>query len=51
MAMVGSLLKIMNTVTLETVFQTMKKTFSPKLLKVIDINQEAMKKGFHAVRL
>ena len=51
MAMTGALLKIMNTVTLETVFQTMKKTFSPKLLKVIDINQEAMKKGFHAVQL
>ena len=51
MAMVGSLLKVINTVSLDTVFKTMEKTFSPKLLKKIDINQEAMKKGFDAVTL
>ncbi|RJP80096.1 MAG: 2-oxoacid:ferredoxin oxidoreductase subunit gamma [Desulfobacteraceae bacterium] len=50
MAMTGALLKIMNTVSLETVFQTMKKTFSPKLLKAVDINREAMQKGFDAVQ-
>ena len=51
MAMVGALLKVMNTVSLETVFQTMEKTFSPKLLKVIDVNRQAMQKGFDAVQL
>ena len=49
MVMVGALLKVTGVVSLETVFDTMKKTFSPKLQKVLGVNQQAMQAGFDAV--
>jgi 2-oxoglutarate ferredoxin oxidoreductase subunit gamma len=48
MVMVGALLKVTGVVSLETVFQTMKKTFPPKLQKLMGVNQQAVEAGYQA---
>lgn len=48
MVMVGALLKVTGVVSLETVFQTMKKTFPPKLQKLMAVNQQAVEAGYQA---
>ncbi len=49
MAMMGAYAKITGIVKVESLFKMMEKTFPPKLMKLLDINKQAMQKGYDSL--